>query len=66
VQAPASNASIPRFTIVPLSANVRKVTDPSGPGIKRFVTEYIASRMPHNASNHQFLISVCIKGTSGS
>src|ERR1039458_9033961 len=59
VQAPAASASIPICTSVPLlCTNVRRVRDPSGRCIKKFMTEYIASRTPHNASSHQFLIIV--------
>ena len=61
VQAPAASASLPRNTTVPCTAYLRTVRDPSGSCVTKYTTENIASRTPHNARNHQFLISVWIK-----
>jgi hypothetical protein len=55
--APAKSASMLISQTVSGSANLRKVSDPSGFSIRRFAAAHIASRMPHKASSHQMLLS---------
>src|SRR5579872_3284015 len=56
-QAPATSASMLISQTVFGSANLRRVGDPSGCSIRRFMAAHIASRMPHRARSHQILLS---------
>jgi hypothetical protein len=59
--APATSASMLISQIVSGGANLRRVSEPAGFSMRRFMAAQIASMMPHNASSHQVLASVPIK-----